>query len=238
MSIRHRFGLVSASVLAAMIGLQSPIAQAQSKIGVAATVTSPAEVGTRPLAAGNDVHANERVRTGDAGAAQLLFIDETSLSIGPKSEVTLDRFVYNPNRGTGSVVLSATRGAFRFVSGSQNPVSYTIKTPAATIGVRGTVVQGQVGLTQSTFYVVEGAIVWKGITIPAGWAITVYADGTYHGPYKYDSASIPGWGNMGKLELPDSPNDLNDQLHGKDLSNQLPAPPQIQIGDSLRGGRK
>jgi hypothetical protein len=222
MPLRHRFGLVSASVLAAMIELQSPIAQAQSKIGVAASVSNQVEVGTRPLARGNDVHANDRVRTGDAGAAQLLFIDETSLSIGPRSDVTLDRFVYNPDRGTGSVVLSATRGAFRFVSGSQNPVNYTLKTPAATIGVRGTVVQGQVGPTQSTFYVVQGAIVWNGITIPAGWAITVYADGTYHGPYKYDSASIPGWGNMGRAELPDGRNDLVDQLFGIDLRNQPP----------------
>ena len=53
----------------------------------------------------------------------------------------LDRFVYNPNRGSGNVVLSTARGALRFVTGAQNPTNYTIKTPVATIGVRGTIAE-------------------------------------------------------------------------------------------------
>ena len=57
----------------------------------------------------------------------------------PPSEVRLDRFVYNPDRKAGNVVIEASRGAFRFVSGSQNPSNYTIKTPLATIGVRGAI---------------------------------------------------------------------------------------------------
>jgi hypothetical protein len=91
------------------------------------------------LAAGSSVFAREVVRTGEESTAQLLFLDETSLSIGPQSEVTLDRFVFDPNRGAGNVVLNATRGAFRFVSGSQQPSSYQVRTPVATIGVRGTI---------------------------------------------------------------------------------------------------
>ena len=55
-----------------------------------------------------------------------------------RSEVRLDRFVYNPDRSTGQVTVEASRGVFRFVTGSQDPKSYAIKTPIATIGVRGT----------------------------------------------------------------------------------------------------
>ena len=80
------------------------------KIGVAAAVTNDVQgiMGGAPkqLALGSEVFTNQRIRTGDASNAQLLFLDETSLSVGPKSEITLDRFVYNPNRGAGSVVLS------------------------------------------------------------------------------------------------------------------------------------
>jgi len=219
-----RIGLVSATVLAAMIELHSPIALAQSKVGVASSVTNQVQAGARPLSPGNDVHANERVRTGDASTAELLFLDTTSLNIGPRSEVTLDRFVYDPNRKAGSVVLSATRGAFRFVSGAQNPVNYTLKTPVATIGVRGTVVQYFVSASQSAFYVVQGSIVWNGIVIQAGQAIIIKADGSYQGPFKFDSASLGlgTWANVGTVEFPDSRHNLNDQLFGIDLRNQPP----------------
>src|SRR5215831_17290625 len=94
---------------------------------------------TRAMAAGSELFSNETVRTGEASQAQLLFLDQTSLSVGARSEVRLDRFVYNPDRKAGNVVIEASRGAFRFVSGSQNPSNYTIKTPLATIGVRGTI---------------------------------------------------------------------------------------------------
>lgn len=95
---------------------------------------------TTPLKVGSPVYQNQHVRTAPASTAQLLFRDQTSLSVGPSSEVVLDKFVYDPSRGTGDVVLSATRGAFRFVSGTQTPHNYQIRTPVATIGVRGTVV--------------------------------------------------------------------------------------------------
>src|SRR5262249_31831524 len=46
--------------------------------------------------------------------------------------------VYNPNRGNGAVVIDLTRGAYRFITGVQDPRNYEIKTPYATLGVRGT----------------------------------------------------------------------------------------------------
>jgi hypothetical protein len=52
--------------------------------------------------------------------------------------VVLDRFVYDPNRGLGNVALSTTQGALRFITGSQNPSTYRVDTPVATITVRGT----------------------------------------------------------------------------------------------------
>ncbi|MEJ2378012.1 MAG: FecR domain-containing protein [Pseudolabrys sp.] len=94
---------------------------------------------SRALAAGNSIFSNEHIRTGDASSAQILLRDKTSLSIGPRADLTLDRFVYNPDRSTGRVVLSATQGAFRFITGAQNPTHYTIKTPVANLGLRGTI---------------------------------------------------------------------------------------------------
>lgn len=143
MAVSRWLGTVSSLVLATVIASQDTHAQGNSKIGVAAAVKNRVEGviagGARPLAAGSEVFAREVVRTGEESTAQLLFLDETSLSIGPQSEVTLDRFVFDPSRGAGNVVINASRGALRFVSGSQQPSSYRIRTPVATIGVRGTI---------------------------------------------------------------------------------------------------
>jgi len=90
-----------------------------------------------PISKGTEVFTNETVRTGDASVADLVFIDNTSLSVGPISEVKLDKFVYDPTGSSGAVVIQATKGAFRFVTGSQDQRVYEIKTPFGTLGVRG-----------------------------------------------------------------------------------------------------
>jgi hypothetical protein len=168
MAISRWLSTVSSLVIAAFMAGDGAIAQNASKIGVASAVKNRVEGSTggaaRALAAGSSVFAREVVRTGDESTAQLLFLDETSLSIGPQSEVTLDRFVFDPNRGAGSMVINATRGAFRFMSGSQRPSNYQIRTPVATIGVRGTVFDANLhtnakGETVLIVILVEGSCV-------------------------------------------------------------------------------
>jgi hypothetical protein len=62
----------------------------------------------------------------------------SKLSVGPKTEVLLDKFVYDPKKSTGTVAVEAARGSFRFVTGPQSKgVTYQIKTPFGTLGVRG-----------------------------------------------------------------------------------------------------
>ncbi|MGE0152504.1 MAG: FecR domain-containing protein [Reyranellaceae bacterium] len=138
--------LIIATALAAAVTALATGLSAQTQtadIGVAATVVNRVEgtVGTQTAAkkTGDRVFQNELIRTGAQSKGQLLFRDETSLTIGPESEVKLDQFVYNP-QGASSVTLNATKGVFRFISGSLPSQTYEIKTPAATIGVRGTII--------------------------------------------------------------------------------------------------
>ncbi len=157
----------------------------QGKIGVAAAVQNQVFGNSQPLSNGSSVFANERIRTGDASTAQLQFVDETNLSVGPKSEVVLDRFVYDPNRGNGKVVLQTGRGVFRFVSGSQDPKSYQINTPVATIGVRGTVFQLVNGSGFTAVVQVEGNTIisilatGQNIVLNPGWTILIYSNGQF-----------------------------------------------------------
>ena len=130
--------LMPALALAVVFVLQSTASNAQTRIGTANSVKPEASgsiAGT--LSAGSGVHASETVRTGSAGQAGLRFIDNSNLTVGPGSQVKLDKFVYDPNKGTGGVAIEASRGAFRYVTGSQNQGSVKIKMPSGTLGIRG-----------------------------------------------------------------------------------------------------
>jgi len=133
------FGRLSISALPLVVffAIGSTVANAQT-IG-SATSVQPEASGSigGTLSVGSGVHANETVKTGSSGKAGLQFHDQSSLTVGPSSSVRLDKFVYDPNKGSGSTVIEATRGAFRFSSGGQNKGEVKIKTPYGTLGMRG-----------------------------------------------------------------------------------------------------
>ena len=231
----------------------------EPKIGVASAAKNQVHGvlsgGTRALSAGSDVFSNEVVRTGEDSLAQLLFLDATSLSVGARSEVKLDRFVYNPDRKTGNVVLEASRGAFRFVSGSQAPTNYTIKTPLATIGVRGTIVDGYITLRGVQIIVWEGEAFVTAFgatyTLGPGQAVFVSAGGQVS-QLQWDgtafdnlfNVNFPLYGRQwdldpGIIPQPDNPLDLVDQLNAKALQSlplPAPAPPPCEIECGGGGG--
>ena len=129
------------------IGLAGLPALAQQRVGVDSAV-NPAAMGIPPgglprrLVLGQDVVFNERITTEAEGQTQILFVDESTLSVGPNANMLIDQFVYDPNAGTGKLAASLTRGVFRFVGGklSKQDNAVTMRTPAATIGIRGGVV--------------------------------------------------------------------------------------------------
>lgn len=71
----------------------------------------------------------------------------------------LNRFVYNPDRSARRVVVNATQGAFRFITGAQNPTDYTIKTPVAALGIRGTIVDPLISGSPTTGYTLTVVLV-------------------------------------------------------------------------------
>jgi hypothetical protein len=130
---------IPAVLLAMLLALQSTPSSAQEAIGKATSVRPQAEGshgGNRTLSGGASVYSQETVRTGDSGQADLQFRDSSNLSVGSKSSVRLDKFVYDPNKSAGTVAVQATRGSFRYVTGSQGNKA-TIKTPYGTLGIRG-----------------------------------------------------------------------------------------------------
>src|SRR5262245_39745098 len=128
----------AALAVAVVFALQPTASLAQSRIGSAHSVTPEANgsvAGT--LSAGSGVHANETVRTGSSGKTGVRFNDSTSLSVGSSSTVRLDKFVYDPNKGTASMAIDASRGTLRLITGPQSKGEIKVKTPTGTLGVRG-----------------------------------------------------------------------------------------------------
>lgn len=137
------------SALGVLFGLGACLpVLAATEIGTTAIaenkVTGSLEKQLRRLKAGDGVHLDEMIATGAKGKAQLIFKDETALTIGPRSEVTLTTFVYDPDPNKGKVVVSAAKGVFRFITGSLSKKAYKIETPMATMGIRGTIVEAQI----------------------------------------------------------------------------------------------
>ena len=89
---------------------------------------------------GLDVFSYNTVKTGK-GKVAIGFIDDTRVDITEHSKLIIDEFVYDPNTKTGSLSLKAALGTIRYASGQiakTSPTNVQIKTPTATIGVRGT----------------------------------------------------------------------------------------------------
>jgi hypothetical protein len=131
-------------ILAALAGRDGQAAISdQITIGntrvVVRTVIGNFEGDIRTLALEDDVYHNELIETEVDSATKLLFLDETTLTLGPDSSVVLDRFVFDPDPSKAAFVMTATKGLFRFASGKLPKNAYRLHTPAATIGIRGTV---------------------------------------------------------------------------------------------------
>lgn len=94
-----------------------------------------------PARAGQIVLEADALRTGEDGTIGVTLKDDTRVSLGPGSEVHLDRFVYAPADSGMALVLKFVRGAAAYVSGriaKLAPDSIRLETPAAIVGVRGT----------------------------------------------------------------------------------------------------
>jgi hypothetical protein len=97
--------------------------------------------GLVPAQAGQAVFQADGLRTGAGGRIGITLRDDTRLSLGPNSEVRLDRFAYVPSESQLGFVLKIVRGVVAYVSGriaKLSPDSIRLETPGAIVGVRGT----------------------------------------------------------------------------------------------------
>lgn len=162
---------LAAIALAALVLLAGPPADAASRVGVSAAVRGVVEVNEvtsdtiRRASTGENMFLGDVVDSHLESGMQILLLDETTFTVGENCRITIDKFVYDPETGAGEVAATVTEGFFRFVSGSiaaNDPSAMTISTPAANLGIRGTIGDGVVG--RAAYQLAREV----GLDIPAG----------------------------------------------------------------------
>jgi len=126
--------------LVAPVFAQQPTAAGRVKVasGSAFVVRGGTEL---PARAGENVFEGDVLRTGADGRLGVTLKDDTRVSLGPASDVRVDKFIYAPSEGNLALALKIVRGAAAYVSGriaKLSPDAVRLETPAAIVGVRGT----------------------------------------------------------------------------------------------------
>ena len=141
--------LVTATAMCSMV--VTP-ALSQQVVGVNTAVRNNVQVKQNASASAQKAVVKQRVtlgnqvQTGGASSLQVTLLDRTTFTVGPNAKFTVDKFVYDPAKKKSSVGATVAKGTFRMLSGkSTKGGGNTVSTPAATIGIRGTMLEGSVG---------------------------------------------------------------------------------------------
>ena len=150
---------LSAACLSLILGILPQTLRADADVGVAKRVVN--EVVTQSFGqqvqTGDGLVANETVITRNQSAIDIRLTDQSTIVIGENSELVLDELVYSRDANKVSGAFRMVSGAIRFASAGV-PMDFLIKTPTATIGIRGTQFDVLVNDNSTEVAVLEGIV--------------------------------------------------------------------------------
>ncbi len=141
---------------------------------------------TEAIKLGAAVHQGDVIQTADKGAVNILFSDNTTFAISQNARLSVDQFTYNAHEHTGSSFFSMLQGVFVYTSGligKEDPGQVGINTPVGSIGIRGTVVAGDIHPAGQDSH----------ITILDGAIVVTNAGGTLEMNASFDTATLSGY---------------------------------------------
>ena len=137
----NRIGRLLAGVLAivsASAALAADIGQVKVVKG---QVSIERDGQTVPATVAMRLRTLDTVKTGANGSIGINMSDNSLLSLGPNSSLSLDRYEFDATTQQGGFDTSLQKGSLAVVSGriaKQSPEAMTVRTPFAVLGVRGT----------------------------------------------------------------------------------------------------
>lgn len=100
---------------------------------------------SRSLSIKSPLYLNDTVDTGKRGRLQILFKDNTILSLGAGSKVKITAYGWDESKEKAEMTTEIKEGLFRVMGGliaKEAPAKFKTKTPLATIGIRGSMYAG------------------------------------------------------------------------------------------------
>ena len=187
---RNALGLAAFACISMALALAVPANAAGPSVGMVTKALNEASVVTDGSAveakSGTVVHMQDSLQTGSDGRMEVTFRDGTKVTLGGSANITVDKYVFNPEQGVGEASLNVTEGAFRFVTGRMNEMTnktITVTTTAAQIGVRGTNFWGGM-LQQYGVYLFSGEV---GVAAQGASVVLAPGQGTF-----IPAGAIPG----------------------------------------------
>ena len=95
----------------------------------------------RNLSQSDPIYEHDQITTHNEARAQLRFTDGGLVSLMPDSRFVVEEYLYQETQEQGSLVFGLLKGGLRTVTGAigkQQHEQYELKTPVATLGIRGT----------------------------------------------------------------------------------------------------
>lgn len=119
---------------------------------------------SRSLQLKSAIGIGERIKTGQRCRLQIMFADNTIVSLGPASEFQVKDYAWDAASGQGKMTSRVNEGVFRVLGGSitkSAPQNFLTETPSATIGIRGSMYAGRLrgGALQVVFQGGKGIFV-------------------------------------------------------------------------------
>jgi len=207
-----------------------PTVRPIGRVEAAEGAVRSAAAGRPELRPGSPVHQGEVIETGPDGRLLIVFEDGTRLSTGPGARIVLDELVYDPAAGKASFVLSVLKGTFLYVTGliaGTDPEGVEVRTPAGTIGIRGTAFGCVVEASTVCVLLADpdgkvGSILFRNA---AGQRVV---DGLYESVGARDALSPPSYARLGANEARD--------LLLPGLERSAPIEPTAGPGEGVRTG--
>ena len=132
-------------LLLALLFLSPQPAAAADPIGTVKTSGGDAKIirsgKPAPANVGVPIHQNDVIVTGADGSIGVTFTDNSMFSVGPNTEIVVDKYVFDPNANNVSFTANMAKGTLQFISGEiakLSPDAVKVNIPTGTIAVRGT----------------------------------------------------------------------------------------------------
>ncbi|MGI9395473.1 MAG: FecR family protein [Boseongicola sp.] len=154
-----RFGKVLFIVLMFALGPGPVLASIGTVVDVRPGATLTAGGSKQRIKAGMKIDSGDLIETDSKGIVQLVFKDDTKIAVGPNASMIVDASMMRGSKRARNFAVKALGGSFRFISGKSDSSAYSISTPNATMGIRGTAFDFWVdGNSQTAIALLEGQV--------------------------------------------------------------------------------